>query len=146
MGSRRRPAPRRPGGLNPCERRVGFEHQHHPERKRASTFPRDSLRPRSAGDLVVDVNLPDLRLWRANFLERLTEPPREEAVEVLTRVPDVDDHETGVGLAGRMEGLTLTELAPAFFELPHDVVVLLELAPGDVDQQTNGHCSSRSIA
>src|SRR5205807_2442237 len=34
-----------------------------------------------------------------------------------------------------------TELAPAFFELPHDLVVLLELAPGDVDQQTNGHYS-----
>src|SRR2546423_10099176 len=114
--------------------------------RRASTFPSDSLRPRSAGDLVVDLNLPDLRLWRANFLERLTEPTREEAVEVLTRVPDVDDHETGVGLAGRMEGLALTELAPAFFELPHDLVVLLELAPGDVDQQTNGHYSSRPIA
>src|SRR5438132_14361626 len=112
-----------------AKRRVGFEHQHRPERKRASTFPSDSLRTRSAGDLVVDLNLPDLRLRRANFLERLTEPPLAEAVEVFTRVPDVDDHETVVGLAGRMKGLTLAELAPAFLELPHDLVVLFELAP-----------------
>src|SRR2546423_15082741 len=43
--------------------------------RRASTFPSDSLRPRSAGDLVVDLNLPDLRLWGGHIPWGLSPPP-----------------------------------------------------------------------
>ncbi|MDQ2910072.1 MAG: hypothetical protein M3R39_03515 [Actinomycetota bacterium] len=81
-------------------------------------------------------------LRHADLLKRLSKPPAEETVEVLTRVPHVDHREALISLAGGMEGLTLAELTTAFFELAHDLVVLLQVPLRDVDRKTNRHRSS----
>src|SRR5947209_5032942 len=57
-------------------------------------------------NLVVHRYLPDLRLRDPRLLDRLPEPALQEAVEVLARVPHVDDREAVVGGAGGMERLT----------------------------------------
>src|SRR2546423_6745222 len=56
-------------------------------------------------NLVVHRYLPDLRLRDPRLLDRLPEPALQEAVEVLARVPHVDDGKAVVGGAGGMERL-----------------------------------------
>src|SRR3977135_3928272 len=83
--------------------------------------------------------LSDLRLRDPRLLDRLPEPALQEAVEVLARVPHVDDREAVVGGAGGMERLAFPEHTAARSERPHHGVVLLDLTAWDVDYETHRH-------
>src|SRR3954469_13020121 len=90
-------------------------------------------------NLVVYRYLPDLRLRDPRLLDRLPEPVLQEAVEVLARVPHVDDREAVVGRATDMEGLAFPQHTATLTELLHHGVVLVELTARNIDHETYRH-------